>query len=79
MLVFKHPVLGFVQCIFIAWRRYLFKEVFVLKSFDFEYWDSLDSKNVIITIKAETEVDAIKEFRSMHPHKKYRVLDPLDD
>ena len=50
-----------------------------MKSFDFEYWDSLDSKNVIITIKAETEVDAIKEFRSMHPHKKYRVLDPLDD
>lgn len=48
-------------------------------SFDFEYWDSLDSKYVILSIRAETRADAIKEFKEQHPHKKYRLLDPLDD
>ena len=50
-----------------------------LKQFDFEYWSSLDSKNVIISIMAESEREAIKKFQSMHPHKKYRLLEPLDD
>ena len=30
-------------------------------------------------IEAESETEAIKEFKSMHPHKKFRLLDPLDD
>ena len=50
-----------------------------LRQYDFEYWSSLDSKNVIISIMAESERDAIKQFQSMHPHKKYRLLEPLDD
>jgi hypothetical protein len=50
-----------------------------MESFDFEYWSSLDSKYIILTIKAESEKEAIKEFKSMHPHKKFRLLDPLDD
>lgn len=50
-----------------------------MNPYDFEYWSSLDSKNVIITIMAESEREAIKEFQRMHPHKKYRLLDPLDD
>jgi len=47
--------------------------------FDFEYWSSLDSRYVIITIEAGCKTEAEKEFRGMHPHKKYRLLDPLDD
>jgi len=47
--------------------------------FEFEYWDSLDSRYVILSIKAENRDDAIKEFHSQHPHKKYRILDSLDD
>ncbi len=50
-----------------------------VKPYEFEYWSSLDSRNVIITIMAESEKDAIKEFKNRHPHKKYRLLDPLDD
>ncbi len=50
-----------------------------MKSYDFEYWDSLDSRYVTLTIEAESEMEAIKEFRSRQPHKKYRLLDPLDD
>ena len=47
--------------------------------YEVEYWSSLDSKYVILNIEAESESDAIKKFKSMHPHKKYRLLDPLDD
>jgi hypothetical protein len=50
-----------------------------VKPYEFEYWSSLDQRNVIITIMAESEKDAIKEFKNRHPHKKYRLLDPLDD
>jgi hypothetical protein len=50
-----------------------------MKSFYFEYWDSLDSRYVIIPIEAESEVKAIKTFKMMHPHKKYRLLDDLLD
>ena len=51
----------------------------LVKSFEFEYWDSLDSHYVVLAIEAETREDAIKEFHSQHPHKKYRLLDPLDE
>jgi len=47
--------------------------------FEFEYWSSLDSKYIIVPIEAESEKDAKTEFHKMHPHKKYRMLDPLDD
>ena len=50
-----------------------------MQQYEFEYWSSLDSKNVIITIMAESEREAIKQFQNMHPHKKYRLLEPLDD
>jgi hypothetical protein len=50
-----------------------------MKTFDFEYWSSLDSRYIILTIEAESKTEAIKEFRNRHPHKKYRLLDPLDD
>ncbi len=50
-----------------------------MRPFDFEYWDSLDSRYVILSIEAETRSDAIKEFNAQHPHKKYRLLDSLDD
>ena len=50
-----------------------------MASYDFEYWSSLDSKYITISIEADSESDAIKEFKNMHPHKKYRLLDPLDD
>ncbi len=49
------------------------------KKYDFEYWSSLDAKYVTLTIEAESETAAIREFRSRHPHKKYRILDSLDD
>lgn len=47
--------------------------------FDIEYWSSLDSKYVILTIEAESKFEAVKEFKNMHPHKKHRILDPLED
>ena len=47
--------------------------------FDFEYWSSLDSRYIILEIEAESKTDAVKVFKNMHPHKKYRLLDPLDD
>jgi len=47
--------------------------------FDIEYWSSLDSKYVILTIEAESKSEAVKEFKNMHPHKKHRILDPLED
>jgi hypothetical protein len=50
-----------------------------MKTFDFEYWSSLDSRYIILTIEAESKTEAIKEFKNRHPHKKYRLLDPLDD
>ncbi len=50
-----------------------------MKSYDFEYWDSLDSRYVILTIEADSERDALKEFKNRHPHKKYRLLDELDE
>lgn len=50
-----------------------------MQVYEIEYWSSLDSKYIILSIEAESETDAIKQFRSMHPHKKYRLLDPLDD
>ena len=46
--------------------------------FEFEYWSSLDSKYIIVQIEAESEKDAKTKFHKMHPHKKYRMLDPLD-
>ena len=53
--------------------------VLIVMKFEFEYWSSLDSKYMIVPIEAETEADAKKMFNKMHPHKKYRLLDPLDD
>lgn len=50
-----------------------------MKTFDFEYWSSLDSRYITLTIEAGSEAEAVKEFRSRHPHKKYRLLDPLDE
>jgi len=50
----------------------------MVNRYDFEYWSSLDSGYVTLTIEAESEADAIKEFRARHPHKKYRLLDPQD-
>ena len=47
--------------------------------FEIEYWSSLDTKYVILEIEAESESDAVNQFKNMHPHKKFRVLDPLDD
>lgn len=47
--------------------------------YEFEYWSSLDKGYVFVTIEAESKTDAVKIFRQMHPHKKYRVLDPLDE
>ena len=47
--------------------------------YEFEYWSSLDTRYVIISIEAESETDAIKEFKQRHPHKRYRLLDPLDE
>jgi len=46
-----------------------------VKPYEFEYWSSLDSRNIILTIEAKSETDAIKEFKHRHPHKKYRLLD----
>jgi hypothetical protein len=47
--------------------------------YEFEYWSSLDTRYVIISIEAESKTDAIKEFKQRHPHKRYRLLDPLDE
>lgn len=47
--------------------------------YEFEYWSSLDTKYVTVTIEADSKTAAIKEFRQRHPHKRYRLLDPLDD
>ena len=51
----------------------------MMRTYEFEYWSSLDSKYIILEIEAESEVDAVKQFKKMHPHKKYRLLDPLDE
>jgi hypothetical protein len=50
-----------------------------MKTFEIEYWSSLDSKYITLQIEADSETNAVKRFKNMHPHKKYRVLDPLDD
>lgn len=50
-----------------------------IQAFDFEYWSSLDSRYITLTIEAESRKEAVKEFRNMHPHKKFRLLDPLDE
>jgi hypothetical protein len=47
--------------------------------FEFEYWDSLDNKYRIVELEAKSESEAHKKFRAMHPHKKYRLFEPLDD
>jgi len=47
--------------------------------YEFEYWSSLDTRYVIISVEAESKTDAIKEFKQRHPHKRYRLLDPLDE
>lgn len=60
-----------------SWK--FFCSEFEVKSFDFEYWDSFESRYVIISIKAESEKDAVTEFKNRHPHKKYRLLDDLDE
>lgn len=49
----------------------------LMKSYDFEYWNSLDSRYTIIAIEAESKLEAIKKFKMLHPHKKYRLLDDL--
>jgi len=49
----------------------------LMKSYDFEYWNSLDSRYTIIAIEAESKLEAIKKFKRLHPHKKYRLLDDL--
>ena len=51
----------------------------MIMRYDFEYWSSLDTRYIILTIEAESKTDAVKEFKKRHPHKKYRQLDPLDD
>jgi hypothetical protein len=58
------------------YEAYLFMSA--LKTFEVEYWSSLDSKYIILQIEADSEKDAVKKFKKMHPHKKYRLLDPLD-
>ena len=63
---------------FILFNLILFTRDIVMK-FDFEYWSSLDSRYIILQIDAESKIKAVKEFKNMHPHKKYRVLNPLDD
>ena len=47
--------------------------------YEFEYWSSLDSKYITLPIEAESRRDAVKQFKEMHPHKKYRLLDPQYD
>ena len=50
-----------------------------MQQYEFEYWSSLDSKYLIIIIDAELKIDAIKEFKKRHSHKKFRLIEPLDD
>ena len=50
-----------------------------MAKFEIEYWSSLDNKYIILEIEADSEAAAVKLFKAMHPHKKYRVLAPLDD
>ena len=50
-----------------------------IMKFDFEFWSSLDARYIILSVDAESKTEAVKEFKSRHPHKKYRLLDPLDD
>ena len=50
-----------------------------MQTFEIEYWSSLDSKYILLQIEAESVKEAIQKFKQMHPHKKYRLLDPLND
>jgi hypothetical protein len=50
-----------------------------MQTFEIEYWSSLDSKYIILQIEAESEKEAIQQFKQMHPHKKHRLLEPIDD
>jgi hypothetical protein len=43
--------------------------------YEFEVWSSLDARYVIVSIQAESTIEAIKQFKRSHPHKKYRLLD----
>jgi hypothetical protein len=49
-----------------------------MKSYEFEFWSSLDSRYIIFTIQAESKREAITLFKGRHPHKKYRLIDPID-
>ena len=50
-----------------------------IMKFDFEFWSSLDTRYIILSVDAESKTEAVKEFKSRHRHKKNRLLDPLDD
>ena len=50
-----------------------------IMKFDFEFWSSLDARYIILSVDAESKTEAVKEFKSRHPHKKYRLLDQLND
>ncbi len=51
----------------------------MIMKYDFEYWSSLDTRYIILTIEAESKTAAVKEFKKRHPHKKFRQLDQLDE
>ena len=48
-------------------------------TFDFEYWDSLASRYIVLSLEAKSKTEAIKEFKKRHPHKKFRLLDDVLD
>ena len=51
----------------------------MIKSYDFEVWSSLDSRYIIVRIEADSKTEAVKLFKSSHPHQKCRLLDdPVD-
>ena len=50
-----------------------------MRTYEFEIWSSLDSKYVIIKIDAPSKTVAVKLFKRLHPHKKYRLIDQVKD
>ena len=48
-----------------------------MKPYEFEVWSSLDSCYIIVTIIANSKMEAIRIFTKRHPHKKYRLLKDL--
>lgn len=48
-----------------------------MTEYEFEFWSSPDSQYLFVRIDADSRIEAIKQFKRKHPHKKFRLLDDV--